>query len=270
MCEPIQSLPHIIAALHLPPFPGSAHPAARTLAEIREFALRNTETALQAGVGAVYLQDLGDHPVSRTSQPHILAGMSAVASAVRAAFPELCLGISLMSNGAEAPLAAAQAAEAQFVRLKVYVGAMVKAEGIVEGCAHEAVQYRARIGASQVWILADVYDRTGEPLGRLSLEEEARQAAVYGRADALVLTGRSFSESLEMLAEVRQSELDTPLVLGGGVNEKNVAQALKAADSLIVSTAFKVIPGWGKAALLSDWDAGKMQAFMDAVRSVGG
>jgi len=32
---------------------------------------------------------------------------------------------------------------AQFVRLKVYVGAMVKAEGILEGLAYAAIQYRA-------------------------------------------------------------------------------------------------------------------------------
>jgi hypothetical protein len=69
---------------------------------------------------------------------------------------------------------------------------MVKAEGILQGCAYEAIQYRAQIGAQDVAILADVYDRTGEPLGRMPLVEEARQAATFGRADGLILTGRSF------------------------------------------------------------------------------
>jgi uncharacterized protein len=264
------SLPGVIAALHLPPFPGSAHPDARPLSQIRDYALRNIAAAVEAGIQSVYLQDLGDHPVSRRVQPHVTAGMAAVGAAVRAEFPQLYLGICLLSHGAEESLAIAQAVEAQFVRLKVYVGAMVKAEGLLEGCAYEAVQYRARLRAPEILILADVYDRTGEPLARQPLEEEARQAAIFGRADALVLTGRSFAETLEMVAEVRQAELDVPLVIGGGVNEKNISQAVKVADSLIVSNAIKTISGWTRAALQADWDAAKIRSFMNAAREVAG
>jgi uncharacterized protein len=260
------TLPDVIAALHLPPFPGSAHPQARSLPQIREFALRNTAAAVEAGVQSIYLQDLGDHPVSRRAQPHITAGMAAVSASVRAAFPKLHLGICLMSHGAEEALAVAQAVEAQFVRLKVYVGAVIKAEGLLEGCAYDAIQYRARLQAPEILILADIYDRSGEPLGRQSLEEEARQAATFGRADALILTGRSFVETLEMIAEVRQAELEVPLLIGGGVNEKNIAQAIKTADSLIVSNAFKLVGGWTRESLQSDWDRAKMQSFMRAAQ----
>jgi uncharacterized protein len=260
----IKNPPKIIAALHLPPFPGSNHPDSRSLPEIRDYALRNAEYAVKAGVTGLYLQDLGDHPVAPNVPTHVVAGVSAVGTALRAAFPDITLGVCLMSHGAREPLAIAQAIGAQFVRLKVYVGVMVKSEGLLQGCAYEAIQYRAQLGAEDIAILADVYDRTGSPLGPMPLAEEARWAATFGRADGLILTGQSFAETLEMAAEVRQVKLNVPVLIGGGVSDKNVDQALRAADSVIVSTAFKPVGGWTRESLQADWDPAKIQAFVAA------
>ena len=257
--------PTVIAALHLPPFPGSSHPDAQSITKITEYALRNVSRAVDAGVPAVYLQDLGDYPVAPVIQPHTVAGLTAVGAAVRRDFPDLSLGVCLMSHGGREPLAVAQAIGGQFVRLKVYVGAVVKAEGILQGCAHEAIQYRAQIHAEDISILADVYDRTSEPLGRMPLADEARQAALYGRADGLILTGRSFSESIEMLSEVRAARLNVPLVLGGGATAENVRQALNHADGVIVSTAFKSAGGWTRESLTADWDGRNIREFLAAV-----
>jgi membrane complex biogenesis BtpA family protein len=259
--------PLVIAALHLPPFPASAHPDAQSVPAIIDYALRNVARAAKSGVRAVYLQDLGDYPVAPSVQPHAIAGIAVAGAAVRREFPYLALGICLMSHGAREPIAVAQAIDAQFVRLKVYVGAMVKAEGLLQGLAYEAIQYRAQYKAEDIAILADVYDRTGEPLGRMPLAEEARQAATFGRADALILTGRSFDESLQMLSEVQTAKLDVPLLLGGGATAENVAQALAHADGVIVSTAFKSVGGWTHESLAADWDEARVQAFMQRIAS---
>ncbi len=262
--------PTIIAALHLPPLPGSRHPDARPVSDAVEHALRNTERAVKAGVRALYIQDTADVPVAAEIQPHTLAVLSAVGYALRREFPDLALGLCMMAHGAREPLAAAQACGAQFVRLKVYVGAMVKAEGVLHGLAYEAIQYRAQIGADHVQILADVYDRTGQPLAPMPLIEEARQAAVFGRADALVLTGASFEESTGMLGKVRQAGLGVPLLLGGGATAANVRAVLAvnggSADGVIVGSAFKAQGGWTRAGLLEEWDADRILDFMRAVR----
>ncbi len=193
-----------------------------------------------------------------------------IGSRIRQQFPQLELGISLLGHGAREPLAIAQAIGAKFVRLKVYVGAMVKAEGLLEGCAAEAVQYRQQIGAEDIAIFADVYDRTGEPLGRLPLVEEVRQASVFGRADAVVLTGKSFPETLSMISEISNSDVKTPILIGGGVNGDNVKQALRVADGIIVSSAFKPVGGFTRASMQMEWDEGKIVAFMEAVGENGG
>lgn len=257
--------PTVIAALHLPPTPASNHPFAQSVDQIREFALRNTEKAVKAGVPALYIQDLGDFPLSPEPQPHTVAMMAAVGAEIRNAFPSLVLGVCMMSHASREPLAIAQAIKAQFVRIKVYVGTMIKAEGLVHGCAYDAIQYRSLINADQVQILADVYDRTGQPLGRMPLVEEARQAAVFGRADGLILTGFSVEESLEMLSEVRNANFTTPILLGGGATAENVADVLELADGVIVSSAFKSISGWTREAMLAEWEYPKIKAFMDRV-----
>ena len=170
-----------------------------------------------------------------------------------------------MGHGAREPLAIAQAVGAKFVRLKVYVGAMVKAEGLLEGCAAEAIQYRQQIGAEDIAIFADVYDRTGKPLGRLPLVEEVRQATVFGRADAVVLTGKTSSETFAMISEISNSDVKTPILIGGGVNAGNVKEALRVAEGVIVSSAFKPVGDFTRDSLLMDWDAGKIGRFMEAV-----
>ena len=256
----------LIAALHLPPLPGSGHPMARSIDEVVDYARRNAEIAFRNGIDALYIQDLSDYPVDREVEPYTIASMAAVGYALFRAFPDKILGICLMEHGAREPLGIARAIGAQFVRLKVYVGAMVKAEGILEGCAAEAIQYRAQIGAQEVAILADIYDRTGMPLAPLPLVEAARQAVTFGRADGLILTGQSFDESLEMLAQVPAAGLGVSLFLGGGADAGNVFRALKVADGVIVSSALKDTPGWSRAALASEWSEDNVKAFVAAAR----
>lgn len=260
--------PAVIAALHLPPFPASQHPDAQTVDQILSAALKNTEKAVKAGVPAVYIQDLGDFPIAPSPQPHTVAILSVVGAAIRREFPDLTLGVCMMSHAAKEPLAIAQAIGAQFVRIKVFVGTMVKAEGLVEGCAYEAIQYRAHIKADDIVIFADVYDRTGQPLGRLPLVDEARQASVFGRADGLILTGLSFEESMEMLRSVRAANFQVPLLLGGGATTKNIAEVLRFADGVIVSSAFKSVSGWTRQALLAEWEQDRIEAFMRAAKAV--
>jgi membrane complex biogenesis BtpA family protein len=257
----------LIAALHLPAMPSSAQPTAVSIADATAYARRNAAVALQNGMDGLYIQDLGDYPVARQPQPHTVARVTAVGCALRQDFPAAVLGVCLMAHGAAGPLAAAQAMGADFVRLKVYVGAMVKAEGLLEGCAYEAIQYRAAIRAENIRILADVYDRTGVPLAPLPLQEAARQAVTFGRVDGLVLTGRDLAESREMVSQVQQAAVGVPLWIGGGVSAENVAEALAVADGVIVSTALKRVASWAATALDSDWDADKVRALVAASRS---
>jgi len=115
--------------------------------------------------------------------------------------------------------------------------------------------------AEDIAILADVYDRSGVPLAPLPLVEAA-STPPFSAGGCLILTGRSFAESLKMLDEVRSAKVGVPLLLGGSANPENVAQALESADGVIVSTALKPVSEWSHSGLASDWDADRCMALM--------
>ncbi len=258
----------ICAALHLPPLPGSANAAKSSgrdaMQQTIDFALRNAEMAVSNGISALYIQDLGDHPVKKEIPPYIIGGMAVVGYALRQAFPELKLGLCFMGHGAKEPISVAKAIGADFVRLKVFVGAMLKAEGVLEGCAAEAQEYQTLLGAENVQLLVDVYDRTGVPLAPLPLSEVCKQAAVFGNADALILTGISYAETVDRIKEVRAADLGVPLLIGGGVNFGNVAEALQLADGIIVSSVLKGQDRFSADTFSKDWNADTIRSFMAA------
>ena len=110
-------------------------------------------------------------------------------------------------------------------------------------------------------ILADVHDRTGFPLVSVPIEHAERWAVNTG-ADALVLTGASFDDSIAILKRARQQNLKRPLLLGGSATTENVAQALKFADGVIVSTSLKLKNASSHDVL--QWDIELVKRFMDA------
>src|SRR5437660_1307238 len=158
----------VIAALHLPPLPGDPNNTS-SMEAILEFAVANAQVFASHGVDAVYLQDTGRCDSSKRTPPDVTAALAVIAHDVRRAVP-IPVGVLSAAYDAAGPLAAATAAAVDFVRLKVYVGAMVRAEGIVEGCAAEALAERRRLGADHIRILADVHDRSGVPLAPEPLE----------------------------------------------------------------------------------------------------
>jgi len=206
-----------------------------------DFAVTNARVFAAEGVDALYLQNAAAGVGPKRALPDVVATMAIITHAVRQAVT-VPVGLVLASYDAAAPLAIATAAGADFVRLKDYVGAMVKAEGIIEGCAYEALAERRRLGAEDVRILADIHDRTGVPLGPETLELAADWAARFGRADALVVTGHTVDESVAMLDRVRQTGITIPIMCGGGVTPDNVGSILSHCDGVIVSSALRAVP----------------------------
>jgi uncharacterized protein len=251
--------PLVIAALHLPSFDGGAK--ARPMAWYEDYVLRNMAVFAEGGIPAVYLQD--GTPTTGRASAKATAALAALGRMAQREFPRVHLGIIMRAHDPVAPLAVAHASGASFVRIKVYVGAMLKAEGIQQGCGMEAASYRQALGREDISILADVHDRMGSPLLEMPIEEAAGWA-VRSAADGLILTGSTYEQSLEYLRNVRQSGVQRPLLLGGSANENNIAEVLQFADGVIVSSSLK------RRDIRSDdvvlWDEEKISRFMDAAR----
>ena len=84
------------------------------------------------------------------------------------------------------------------MRIKVYVGAMMTPFGLETAQAFAAIKARNACDAAHVAIFADVHDRTGNPVASGGFAEDVDFAVRLGGADGLVLTGKTYAETLEL------------------------------------------------------------------------
>jgi membrane complex biogenesis BtpA family protein len=231
-------------------------------AAVREFALQEARTLAENGVDALMVQNLGDIPVALAATREQVAWMTGITADVRAKF-DLPVGLNMLENDAAAMMAVASASGADFVRIKIYVGAMMTPFGLETAKAHEAIKARNALNADGVAIFADVHDRTGVPIASAGLIEDIEFAVRLGCADGLVLTGRSYSETLDFVRQAKGKYPDVPVLVGGGVAKENFRDVVSLADGAIVSTSLK---NSGSAA--GRFDPGKVKEFMAQARGV--
>lgn len=230
---PTMKKPILIGAIHLPPIISQDVSSTWTLRELESYVYENVRIFEEGGFDGVFIQDqTPGHP------SHYSVALTTVLArkAVEAA-NSIQIGIVTDTDDSEASLACAVASGASFVRLKVFVGAMIKPQGIVQGVGHRAIKERSNLHASTT-ILADVYDRTGSPLGSIPPEIAAKQCVSIG-ADGLILTGQTISETLSLIDTVRKVVNSVPLIVGGGVDEQSIEEVLAKADGVIVSSSLK-------------------------------
>ncbi|SCJ90495.1 Putative sgc region protein SgcQ [Anaerotruncus sp. 2789STDY5834896] len=230
-----------IGVLHLPPFPTSLRRDRWPLERVIDYAVEGARRMQLAGISSVLLQNVGDEPTHLQAPPQTVAYMSIVGREVKKVL-DIPLGITLLDHDGAAPIAVAKAVGADYVRIKTYVGAMVKMTGLLQGCYYEAIRSRRELGAEQVDILADIFDREGTPLGARDFGEMATFAVKSCMADGLILTGKSTAETSQILQEVRHCHLGVPLLIGGGVNGQNAAEMRQLAQGFIMGGCLKEDP----------------------------
>jgi len=252
----------VIGMIHLRPLPGAAAYRGGGSGPALEQALADGRLLDAAGVDAILIQNTGDLPATSDGGPETIAHMAAIGTVLRQEL-KVPLGVNILANGTESALAVAAAIGAAFVRIKVYVGAVVGIGGIIQGSAQRAQDFRSRIDACQIEIAADVYDRTSRPLGDMPIEEVAHYASFHGAAGALVVTGGSVGDSLDRLGRVKATIKSLPVYAGGGTTADNVHQFLAVCDGVIVGNAVKTGPEFQGCV-----DRDRLMAYMDAVHKV--
>jgi uncharacterized protein len=233
----------LVGMIHLPPLPGSIMYTGQPFEQIVELAVNDARALRGAGFVAGMIQNSHDLPFTATAPLETIAFLTAVGWEIRREM-HWPLGVNVLKNDAPGALAVAAAVGAEFVRLKVYVGAMLGAEGVIAPSASDALRTRQRLGSTtEIW--ADVLDRTSIPLAPQPLELVADWAARFGQASTVIVTGDSWAATLQMARTVRSALPDTPVAIGGGVTLANVREAFEVADALIVGSALEEKPFTG-------------------------
>ena len=251
----------MIGMIQLKPLAGSSRYDGEPLAVVLEHALEQTAILTAAGFPILMVQNLGDLPVTTSASPIQVSWMTRITDEVRRT-SKLPVGLNLLENDVDAMFAVASAADADFVRIKVYVGAMVTPSGIESGRAFEAIRARNAWRANTVAIFADIHDRTGVPLASAGLVDDVHTAFAIGNADGIVLTGRSHAETMSYLTAARQAFPKRPMIVGGGANAGNVKELTSLADGAIVSSALKSANN-----MFGELEPERARAFMHAART---
>ena len=251
----------LIGVVHLRPLPGSPRWGGDLKAVI-DFAVADARAYEHGGAHAIFIENFGDVPFTKASVgPETIAAMSAAGCAVRAAV-KLPLGFNVLRNDARAALALCAACDGDFIRVNVHTGAMLTDQGLIEGDAFNTVRYRDRIrpGAQ---IFADVHVKHAVPLGDWTLEASAHDTMERGLADALIVSGVGTGQAADLaeVERVRRACPKTKLLLGSGVNVKNVKDYLRFADGVIVGSSLKLA---GK--LANPVDPKRVAALVKAMR----
>jgi predicted TIM-barrel enzyme len=229
---------------------------------LEDYVAINATVFANAGVPYIKLQDQ-----TRESGPmraETLAITAALGRFLRSELPTIGLGIIVEAHDPAAGLAIAHSTGADFVRLKVFVGGMMTAQGPRHGLGAQALAYRSSIGGDGIAILADVHDRTAVPLAGETPEMAAEWAQKSG-ADGLIITGADFADTIARIGRARASGIRKPILIGGSVTQANIAEALSVANGVIVSTCL-MRDGSPDAGDLLKWDQDKTHRLMDAAR----
>lgn len=229
----------LIGVIHLRPLPGA--PRWRgTLDEVLEFAVKDAQAYERGGAHALFIENFGDVPFTKTDVgPETIAAMAAAGRAVRAAV-KLPIGFNVLRNDAKAALALCAACDGAFIRVNVHTGAMLTDQGLIEGRAHETLRYRQQI-CPETEIFADVHVKHAVPLGNWKIGDSARDAVERGLADALIVSGvgTGFAAARTDVEAVRAACPSARLLLGSGVTLSNVHEYLPLADGFIVGSSLK-------------------------------
>ncbi len=251
----------VVGVIHVGALPGT--PASRLgVAELAASAAEEARVYRAAGVHALIIENMHDVPYLRGEVgPEIVAAMAVVGRAVRDEF-ESPVGVQILAGANLAALAVAHAAGLDFIRAEGYAFAHVADEGWIDSSAAELLRFRRKIGAERVGVWADVKKKHSSHAVTADVSLGATAETVeFMRADAVLVTGSTTGEPprVEDVREVRGA-CRLPLILGSGVDEKNIGGFYHEADGFIVGSSFKVEGHWA-----NPIDAGRVKRFLEVV-----
>jgi membrane complex biogenesis BtpA family protein len=203
-------------------------------------SLRDAVALEEGGADGLIVENFWDTPFTRGRVEAVtVAAMTRCVQEIRRE-TDLPIGVNVLRNDGLSALSIAEVTGASFIRVNVLSSAMVTDQGIVEGCAYELSRLRSAL-QTDVFIFADVLVKHAYPLADIDIVSVARDTALRGGADALVVSGTETGAPLKSddVSRLREALPDTPLASGSGVTVENVEQFLPALDILIIGTWFK-------------------------------
>ena len=254
----------VLGMVHLPPLPGTPFHEDGSFGRIIDVAVGSACALAEGGADGCLVQTVDRvYPPGEDSDPARTAAMALVVNAIASATSEnFQIGVHLMRNALKASLAVAKVAGGSYIRASALVGATLTPHGMVEGHPLEVMEYRAKISAQHIKVIAEVESMHFQWFGGDKPVAEVARAAVSSGADAVAVADRDEARVLEMISAIREAVPGVPVILAGYTTHQNAGRLLTAADGAFVGRCLE-IGGWG-----GQIDAGRVRAYMDIVHGL--
>ena len=236
----------VLGMVHLAPLPGTPFYEEGSFQRTLDIAVTSARALAEGGADGCLVQTVDRvYHTGEESDPARTAAVALIVNAIAAATgDEFQIGVQLMVNALKASLAVAKVSGGSYIRAGALVGATLTGQGLVEAHPLEVLDYRAKIGAQQIKIIADVESMHFRWFGEARPLAQVARAARSAGADAVSLGHPDDEKTLEMIAAVREAVPGLPIILAGYTNHGNAARLLAAADGAYVGTCLER-GGWG-------------------------
>ncbi|GCB65143.1 hypothetical protein scyTo_0014854 [Scyliorhinus torazame] len=196
--------------------------------------------------------------------PEVTATMATICATVRHSYPNIPLGVQILSAANKQALPVALAADADFIRVEGFVFSQISGEGFLDACAGSLLRYRKQIGAEHIQIFTDIKKKHSSHgvTSDISVAETAR-AAEFFLSDGVILTGiaTGMQTNPKEPMEIKQA-VRIPAFIGSGVSVENVEEYM-AADAMIIGSHFKKAGYWA-----NEVDFERIKKFMTKINQL--
>jgi len=228
----------LIGCIHLLPLPGSPKYSGN-MTNVLKQAMKEANIFKTNNVNGLIIENFRDIPFYPDQVPaETIASMAIVTHEIKKVFKGP-IGVNVLRNDAKAALAIAVACEVHFIRVNVHIGAAVTDQGILEGKAYDTLRLRKSLN-SDILIFADVAVKHASSLGNRSIEDETKDLAERGLADALIVSGsHTGGEANKKEINIIKQNTDLPVIIGSGITPDNLTNYFSLVDGFIVGSYFK-------------------------------
>ena len=225
----------LIGVIHLPSLTDPKLP----LESIYSYAIEETRKLEQCGFSAAIVENFNDAPFAKTIvSDYVFSKFSLILNELKKE-TKIPIGVNILRNACVQAMTIASVLDLSFIRCNIWESAYVTDQGIIEGAAYDVIKYKNQLNSS-VKVFADIYVKHASPLGSFSLIEAAENALDRGKADQIIISGKTTGSppAIEMLEGL--SEKGIKPIIGSGFSLKNLNDFASYIQGAIVGTSIKM------------------------------
>lgn len=192
----------------------------------------------EAGFHALLYTNESDMPYEANMPVEVVAAMTEVIAECQAQ-TKLPHGVNMLIDP-PASIAVAHATSGRFVRAFL-TGLLAGDIGMMTPDGARALRLRANLGAENIRIICNVTPGFSINLDTRPVEQHASGAVFIGLADVVCVGGPAAGKEadISVIERVARQVPDTPVAVGTGVAEENIARLSEVADIFIIGTSIK-------------------------------